>query len=64
MTFFLIYVALCFLVAAVGNSRPLRFWGYFFSSFLLTPLVGLLLLMAAGKRRVGQTDRESRRWLP
>ena len=58
MTFFLVYVGLCFLVAAVGKARPLRFWGYFFSSFLFTPLVGLLLLMAAGKKRVGYPDRE------
>jgi len=58
MTFFLVYVGLCFLVAAVGKKRPLGFWGYFFSSFLFTPLVGLLLLMAAGKKRVGYPDRE------
>lgn len=58
MTFFLVYVGLCFLVATVGKKRPLGFWGYFFSSFLLTPLVGLLLLMAAGKKRVGYPDHE------
>ncbi|HEV3065874.1 MAG TPA: hypothetical protein VGX93_11050 [Chthoniobacterales bacterium] len=58
MTFFLVYFGLCFLVAAVGKARPLGFWGYFFSSFLFTPLVGLLLLMAAGKKRVSYPDRE------
>jgi len=58
MTFFLVYVGLCFLVAAVGKTRPLGFWGYFFSSFLFTPLVGLLLLLAAGKKRVRYPDRE------
>jgi hypothetical protein len=58
MTFFLIYVALCFLVAAVGRTRPMRFWGYFFTSFLLSPLVGLLLLMAAGRKRVCHPDWE------
>jgi hypothetical protein len=58
MIFFLVYVAMCFLVAAVGKSRPMRFWGYFFTSFLLTPLVGLLLLMAAGKKRAGHSDWE------
>jgi hypothetical protein len=56
MIFFLVYVAFCFLVAVVGKSRPLRFWGYFFCSFLLTPMVGLLLLLAAGKKRVGHPD--------
>jgi len=58
MTFFLVYVALCFLVAAVGRARPLRFWGYFFSSFLFTPVVGVLLLMAAGTKRVAHPDWE------
>jgi hypothetical protein len=58
MIFFLVYVGLCFFVAVIGNTRPLRFWGYFFSSFLFTPLVGLLLLMAAGKNRVRYPDRE------
>jgi hypothetical protein len=58
MIFFIVYVALCFLVAAVGKARPLRFWGYFFCSFLLTPLVGLLLLLAVGKKRVGHPNWE------
>jgi len=58
MTLFLVYVALCFLVAFVGKTRPLRFWGYFFSSFLLTPIVGLVLLMAAGKKRARRSDWE------
>jgi hypothetical protein len=51
-----VYLGLCFLVATVGRKRPLRFWGYFLSSLLLTPLVGLLLLMAAGRNRVRHPD--------
>jgi len=58
MTIFIVYVSLCFLVAAIGKTRPMRFWGYFFCSFLLTPLVGLLLLVAAGKKRVRHPDSE------
>jgi hypothetical protein len=58
MTLFLVYVGLCFLVAVFGKERPLRFWGYFLGSFLLTPLVGLLLLMAAGNKRIRHPDRE------
>jgi hypothetical protein len=53
---FLVYVGLCFLIAVVGRRRPLRFWGYFLSSLLLTPLIGLLLLMAAGRNRVHPPD--------
>jgi hypothetical protein len=58
MTFFLVYIGLCFFVAAIGKARPLRFWGYFFISFLFTPLVGLLLVMVAGKKRVRCPDQE------
>jgi len=55
-TLFLVYVGLCFLIAVVGRKRPLRFWGYFISSLFLTPLVGLLLLVAAGRNRVRHPD--------
>ena len=34
-------------VAVLGRNRRFGFWGYFFSSVLLTPIVGLLLLLAA-----------------
>jgi hypothetical protein len=47
----LIYVGLCLLIAWVGKRRPLGFWGYFFASIILTPIVGCLLLAAAGKTR-------------
>jgi hypothetical protein len=53
-----VYVGLCFLVAVVGKTRPLRFWGYFFASFILTPFVGLLLLLAAGRKRLHHPDSE------
>ena len=58
MTLFLVYVGLCFLVAACGRRRPLRFWGYFFSSLLMTPFVGLLLLVAAARKQARDADRE------
>ena len=57
MIFYLIYLALCLLIAIVGRNRPFGFWGYFFSSLFLTPLVGCLLLAAAGRNRAWGTDR-------
>lgn len=40
------------LVAAIiigffGRNLRFRFWGYFFVSILLTPVIGLLMLIAA-----------------
>jgi len=43
-------IAWVFLAAVIGffgRNRRFRFWGYFFASVLLTPIVGILLLLAA-----------------
>ena len=52
MITFLVYFALCLLVALVGRNRPLGFWVHLVSSLILTPIFGLLLLAAAGQNRV------------
>ena len=46
----LAWVGLSFLVAFMGMNRKFGFWGYFFGSLLLTPVVGLLLVLASDKR--------------
>ena len=63
---FLILVALSFLVGLLGRRRKFGFWGYFFGSILLTPIVGLLLVMASdpgepepGKKEGAKKDTES-----
>jgi hypothetical protein len=43
----LIFVALSIIIAFLGRKRRFGFWGYFFLSMLLTPVVGLLTLIAA-----------------
>jgi uncharacterized membrane protein len=58
MTLSLVYVGLCLLIALVGRTRPFGFWGYFFCSFFLTPLIGFLLLAAAGGNRVRRSNRD------
>lgn len=35
------------IIAYLGKYRKMGFWGYFFASLLLTPLIGLLLLLAS-----------------
>lgn len=41
------WVLLAIVIGFFGRNRRFRFWGYFFASVLLTPIVGLLLLLAA-----------------
>lgn len=43
-------VFVSFLVALLGRNRKMGFWGYFFGSILLTPLVGLLLVLASDSK--------------
>jgi len=50
MTHYLVLVVwlVCSLIIALcGTKYRFGFWGYFFASVLLTPVVGFLLLMAA-----------------
>jgi hypothetical protein len=49
MTHYLIIVWLVasLIIAFFGSKFRFGFWGYFFGSLLLTPITGLLLLLAA-----------------
>ena len=44
-------IILSFFIALLGTNRKWGFWGYFFSSMLLTPLIGILLVLASDPRR-------------
>lgn len=48
---YLIYLVASFLVGLLGKNRKFGFWGYFFGSLLLTPIIGLLLVLGADKRK-------------
>jgi hypothetical protein len=41
------YLFCCLVIAVMGRKLRFRFWGYFFASVLLTPIIGTLLLIAA-----------------
>ncbi len=43
---------LSFLVGLLGINRKWGFWAYFFASLLMTPLIGLLLVLASDKRKI------------
>lgn len=49
-----IYVAASFIVACLGMNRKFGFWGYFFGSLLLTPLIGLLLVLASDPKKTAR----------
>ena len=46
----LLYVSVATIIAFVGRRRKFRFWGYFFASIILTPIMGVLLVLASDRR--------------
>jgi hypothetical protein len=48
------YFAASLLIAFLGVNRSMGFWGYFFASLLLTPVMGALLLLTSGPRSTHQ----------
>lgn len=50
MQLFVLILGLSLLIGLLGINTRLGFWGNFFASVLLTPLVGLLLVIASGRK--------------
>jgi hypothetical protein len=46
----IIIVVLSAIIAFFGTHRKMGFWGYFFASILMTPIIGLLLLFASDSK--------------
>ena len=42
-----LWLFLAIVIGWLGRNLRFRFWGYFFASILLTPVIGLLLYVAA-----------------
>lgn len=45
-----LYVLAGIIIGLFGINKKMGFWGYFFGSILLTPAVGLILLLVSEKR--------------
>ncbi len=45
------YIGACMLLGLLGRHRKLGSWGYFFGSIVLTPVIGLLLLLASDSHK-------------
>jgi hypothetical protein len=50
LVYVLIWLLLSLLVASIGKRRKFGFWFYFFISILLSPLLGLLLVLVSAPR--------------
>jgi len=48
---FAIYIVICLFIGLLGANRKFGFWGYFFGSIVLTPLIGIILIFASDKRK-------------
>ena len=46
----LLYFLLSLAVAILGINRKFGFWGYFFASLLMSPVVGLILMLGSDPR--------------
>lgn len=58
MTITIPYLVLCLIVAYCGRYRRFGFWGYFFASLILTPLIGALLVIGSGRQRIDDEETE------
>ena len=55
-----LYIGLSALIGFLGRNRKFGFWGFFFSSLLLTPLSGLLAYLASCEKvKLVIKDKES-----
>lgn len=53
----LAYLALCTIVGLLGRHKTIGFWGFFFFSFVLTPVISLIILIIARDKGTSLTGR-------
>jgi uncharacterized membrane protein len=47
LTLLTLNIALSLIIGYLGRRRKMGFWGLFFGSMFLTPLIGLVILLAS-----------------
>ena len=50
LLFLIVYVGFCWLLAYLGRHGKFSFWGNFWVSVILTPVIGLVVLLAQDSR--------------
>jgi hypothetical protein len=56
MVYFLIWIGLSFLVATLGQNKNIGFWGGLFISLLLSPLIGLIVVLVSSEKKPTPED--------
>ena len=57
----LVYVVLCMVVGFFGRRRRIGFWGFFFLSILVTPIISSLFIFVAAPVRRHRPVEQRRR---
>lgn len=57
MELIVLMIVISLIIGYFGRYRKFGFWGYFFASLLLTPLLGLLLLVASERHVPEKSDK-------
>lgn len=57
----LLCILISFFIGYLGCNRKLGFWGYFFATLLLTPVIGALLLVVSDKKKPESEQTESKK---
>lgn len=47
---FIAWIGLSFLVGLLGNGKKIGFWGVFFISLLLSPIIGLIVALVSSEK--------------
>ncbi len=48
------HILVSFIVGYLGRNKKMGLWGYFFATLLLTPFIGVLLLIVTEKKNTGE----------
>ena len=46
-----VIIGVSLIIGFFGRHKKFGFWGYFFGSLLLTPLIGVILLLASDPKK-------------
>jgi len=51
---FIVYLLLSLFVAYFGRDRKFGFWAYFVLSFIFTPIIAFVIVLASDKRKTAE----------
>jgi len=58
--FIIFYLLICLLVGVLGSRTMIGFWGFFFLSFFLSPIIALAVVLISTPRKIpGHTIKET-----